>query len=201
MISNCNKEHKPSYNNICCLYQLLLVNEYASNQLMDMRYSNIFLKTLNHHYKLNSLYLDDSKLDLIKLFLEVVSKYCAQYYFNLKLDYSKLLVKIGLTICMHSSYKNHSDVVERRNAILINLSAVYIAEKNYDKAIKYLSKVLPFANTDLDKAVIHNNMAKIYRINNENSKCMRNLECSYELYKEEMRNVYFGLIFSYKLRK
>jgi tetratricopeptide (TPR) repeat protein len=189
MMSNCNKEHKPCYNNICCLYQLLLVNEYASNQLMDGRYSNIFLKTLNHHYKNNSLYLDDIKLDIIKLFLEVVSKYSAQYYFNLKLDYSKLLIKIGLTTCMHSSYKNHPEVIERRNAILINLSAVYIAEKNYTKAIKYLGKVLPFASCDLDRAVIHNNLARIYKIINDYSKCLRNLEHGYELYKEEMKNV------------
>jgi hypothetical protein len=198
MISECNKDHRPGYNNICCLYQLIMVNEYASNQLMESRYSYIFLKTLNHHFKHKSFYLDDIKLGHLKLFLEVVSKYSGYYYFNTKLNYAKMLIKIALTICTTCSYKNHPDILERRNCILINLSSVYVSQKDYNKAIKYLAKSLPYAHCDIDKAVIYNNLAKIFKLANDDKSCHKNLEQAYLLYKDEMKKVYrYNISFSW----
>jgi tetratricopeptide (TPR) repeat protein len=192
MISECNKEHRPGYNNICCLFQLLIVNEYASNQLMEARYSYIFLKTLNHHFKHKSFYIDNIKLDILKLFLEVVSKYSSQYYFNLKLNYSKMLIKIALSICVSCSYKNHPDIVERRNCILMNLSAVYVLDKNYKKAIKYLLKALPYVVSDIDRAVVYNNLARIYMLTGDEMNCLKYLEDGFKLYRDDMKNVNIG---------
>jgi hypothetical protein len=193
MISECNKEHKPTYNSICCFYQLLMVNEYASNQLMEARYSNLLLKTLNHHFKNKSLYLEDLKLDMLKIFLEIISKYSAQYYFNLKLEYSKLLIKIALSICLNSNYKNQADIIERKTGILINLSALYYVEKTYDKAVYFLKTALPFAYSDLDKAIIHNNIARIYMKIKDFKNCLSNLKFSFGFYKDEIEKVFIAL--------
>jgi hypothetical protein len=189
MISECNKDHKPDYNQICCLHQLLILNEHASNQLMETRYSNILLKTLNHHFKKKTLYFENVKLELLKLFLEVVSKYSAQYYFGCKLDYAKMLIKIALSVCLNTIYKNHAEVIERKTAILLNLSSIYDLEKSYKKAIYFLNIALPYAYSEIDKAIIYNNLARIYLKIKDFNNCLNNLKNGFKMYKDDIESV------------
>jgi hypothetical protein len=85
MINDCDKTPSlPSYTKSCCMKHLLMLNEHAESQLLLQKYSTFLLKTLNHYYKLNQIYFDGFKLDVMKMFLEIISKYSAKYYFNCK---------------------------------------------------------------------------------------------------------------------
>jgi hypothetical protein len=126
MLSNeCNRNHLPSYETTCCLKQLLIMNEWAENQMMISKYSNLFFKTLNHFFKRDKLDYENMKLDLLKLFLQVITKFVT-FYFNLeKWEYSKILIKIGLKACEINAFCQHPDIILRKIAILSNLSCIY----------------------------------------------------------------------------
>lgn len=84
MLNECGNHFTPNYSKVCCLKHLVNLNEHAESHLLLQKYAGLLLRTLNHHYKLNSLPFEQTKLDVLKIFLEVVSKYSSKFYFYSK---------------------------------------------------------------------------------------------------------------------
>lgn len=125
MLSECNNEHIQNITKACCFYHLLIMSENASYQLLDGKYASLLLKTLNRYNKDNLLSFETTKLDIFRIFLEVISKYSSYYHFHNKNDYSKFLIKLALKGTAETPYKDHSDVITRKISILNNLACIY----------------------------------------------------------------------------
>ena len=84
MKNECGQIHSPNYLTTCCIRHLLEMSKYAEMQTQTKKYSKLLLTTLNHAYKENTIAFKSMKLDLIKLLLEVLSKYIS-HFFNLSI--------------------------------------------------------------------------------------------------------------------
>ena len=188
MLNECDKEDCLS--STCCLYHLLILNEQYTNQMMENKYAIIFLKKLNHHYKKKSINIEFIKIEIFIKLLDTITKYISFFFFNSKYEYAKLLVKICLTLINSSNKKENNEVIKRKVATLTNLSAIYEKEKSYIKAEKYLRLALNYSDDDIDKAIIYNNLSKIFSVQKEFQNALKNMKHSYDQIREEIDNVY-----------
>lgn len=88
MFSNdCKKNHLyENYEESCCVKHLVMMSDFAENQMMIQKYAKLLMKTLNHNFKLNLINYENMKFDILKLFLEVLSKYIAFFYSASKIN-------------------------------------------------------------------------------------------------------------------
>ena len=78
--NECEKFHRPDYERSCCMKQLLLMSDHAENQMMNKTYANLLFNTLNRLYKNNNIGYNSMKLDLLKMLLEVITKFTAYFF-------------------------------------------------------------------------------------------------------------------------
>jgi hypothetical protein len=185
MLNECEKEHS----NGCCLFNLLIMSEQYSNQMIENKYATILLRTLNHHYNNKTLNLEDMRLELLLYFLDVINKYSSHYFFNNRLNYAKLLLRIALGALEVSRYKDNIEVMQRKIALFINISAILEKEHNYKKAEKYLRIALNCCSYHLDKAIIFNNLSKLLCCQKDYQNGITNMKYSYEYFKDDVDNV------------
>ncbi len=134
---DCKQTYHPNYEEACCLKHLIITSEYSEIQMMDARYSKLFFKTLNHNFKLNEIKYEKIGFDLLKLFLEVLSKYISFFFQANKTEYAKILIKIALNACTISDYSEHHEILIRKMAITNNLVCIY---ERYIPTYLYINK-------------------------------------------------------------
>lgn len=81
MKTDCGNIHKPDYSKACCIKFLIEMNELSQNCTLYHKFAKLFLRTLNHSNKNNSLNFENFKLDILSSFLDVLTKNIAHYYF------------------------------------------------------------------------------------------------------------------------
>jgi tetratricopeptide (TPR) repeat protein len=104
-------------------------------------------------------------------------------------DYSKVLIKIGLQICNETIFKEHPEITLRRNYLLNNLACLYEKIKEYYKALKYFKLCINLSVTNLDYAVVYNNMSRIYLYLDEYGAAYQNSKLCFDYFKLEMDKV------------
>lgn len=81
MKTDCGAIHKPNYSIACCIKFLIEMNEASQNSTLYHKFANLFLMTINHSNKNNTLNFDVYKLDFLNCFLEVLTRNISHYYF------------------------------------------------------------------------------------------------------------------------
>jgi tetratricopeptide (TPR) repeat protein len=94
-----------------------------------------------------------------------------------------------LTGCTASPHKDNPEITYRKIAILNNLSCLYENERDFHKALKYNKLALDLATSNLDKAVMYNNNAKIYLQLGQMDHASLSIKLAYESFKDEADNV------------
>ena len=163
MKNECGQIHSPNYLTTCCIRHLLEMSKYAEMQTQTKKYSKLLLTTLNHAYKENTIAFKSMKLDLIKLLLEVLSKYISHFFINKRYDYSKLLALIATKAIKETAFKDNPEIIIRECAINNNISCIYESKEKYNKAYKYISinKKYIDSTSNLDKIILYNNIIRI----------------------------------------
>jgi hypothetical protein len=82
MLNECDKVHEINYFYSCCYKHLILMFNHSETHLLHQRYANLFLKTLNHHFKLNKLNIENIKFETLKTVLDIATKLNSQFYFQ-----------------------------------------------------------------------------------------------------------------------
>lgn len=81
MKTDCGSIHKPDYSKACCIKFLIEMNQASQNNTLYHKFAKLFLMTLNHSNKNNSLIFDSYKLDFLNSFLDVLTKNISHYFF------------------------------------------------------------------------------------------------------------------------
>jgi hypothetical protein len=123
--NECERHHLVNYDKTCCIKHLLMMSELAENQMMNIKYSNLLIKSLSTMLKNNAIDYETMKLDLIKLLLEVSSKFISYFFMENKFNYAKSLVKICMNACNRNALRDHPEIIIRKNAIVNNLACIY----------------------------------------------------------------------------
>ena len=82
MLNECEKNHEVNYTFSCCYKHLILMFNHSETHLMQQKFSNFFLKTLNHDFKVNQLEIHLVKFENLKIILDIISKVNSQFYFQ-----------------------------------------------------------------------------------------------------------------------
>lgn len=81
MKTDCGNIHKPDYSKACCIKFLIEMNELSQNCTLYHKFAKLFLRTLNHSNKNNSLNFENFKFDILSSFLDILTKNISHYYF------------------------------------------------------------------------------------------------------------------------
>jgi hypothetical protein len=125
MQNECNQRHIPNFETSCCYKHLILMRDHADKSLLYSKYAKLVLLTLNRAYKENALSFETVKLEMIKVILEIICKAISHFYYLKKLDYVKVLTRIGIKACEDTPFKDHPDIHVRLASLLNNLSCAY----------------------------------------------------------------------------
>ena len=82
MKTHCGNIHKINYKEICCFTNLVEMNEIAENQMKNEKYSSILFKTIQKIQGNDNVQFEKFPFNLLKKFLEVLSKYINYFYFS-----------------------------------------------------------------------------------------------------------------------
>jgi hypothetical protein len=82
MLNECEKSHEINYTFSCCYKSLILMFNHSETHLLQSKFSNLFLKTLNHHFKLNQLEILNIKFETLKHVLDICTKVNSHFYFQ-----------------------------------------------------------------------------------------------------------------------
>jgi hypothetical protein len=185
----CGKKHLINYKESCCVKHLIEMNFHAEAQTLTHKYSKLLFLTLNHFYKLSQLNFENMKLDTARIFLEIMSKHISHFYFLNKFEYSKILIKIALKASEETLFREHPDIIIRKSAIYNNLSCVYERTGSLSKANRYIKIFLKYAQGNLDKAIVLNNIARINMKLRDRSGAYNAMRNCFELIKEESKKI------------
>ncbi len=81
MLNDCRKNHEINYSSSCCYKHLILMHDHSETHMLISKYSSLFLKTLNHHFKLNNLETDKIKFDTLLNLLNTITRINSHFYF------------------------------------------------------------------------------------------------------------------------
>ncbi len=81
MLNDCKKTHEINYSSSCCYKHLIIMHDYSDTHMLISKYSSLFLKTLNHHFKLNKLEIEKIKIDLLINLLNIITRINSHFYF------------------------------------------------------------------------------------------------------------------------
>lgn len=123
--NECERHHEIDYEKTCCIKHLLMMSECAENQMMILTYSNFLIKSLSTLLKNEAIDYENMKLDLIKLLLEVSSKFICYFFMQNKFIFAKSLIKICLNACNRNAFRDHPEITIRKIAIVNNLACIY----------------------------------------------------------------------------
>jgi hypothetical protein len=82
MLNDCEKNHEINYSHLCCYKHLILMYNHSETHLLQQKFANLFLKTLNHFFKLNQLEAQQIKFENLKIVLDIISKVNSHFYFQ-----------------------------------------------------------------------------------------------------------------------
>jgi len=130
---------------------------------------------------------------MLKLFLEILSKYIGFFYLSDKSEYAKILVKIAINACTLNDYSEHHEILIRKMAIINNLGCLYekyiifilFREKKWDQAIKYFKIGLKYSVNNFDKAMFYNNVSKVFYKSGLLEASFNSMNQLYQYIKEE----------------
>lgn len=185
----CGKKHQISYKESCCLKHLIEMNFHAEAQTLTHKYCKLLFLTLNHFHKLNQLCFEALKLDAARILLEILSKHISHFYFLNKFEYSKVLIKIALKAGEETLFREHPDIVIRKAAIYNNLACIYERTGSLSKANRYIKIFLKYAQGNLDKALVLNNIARISMKLRDRQAALTAMRNCFELVKEESKKI------------
>jgi hypothetical protein len=81
MLNDCNKIHEIDYNSSCCYKHLIIMYDHAETHVLIHKYANLFLKTLNHYFKLDQLSSESLSFEIIKNILNIITRISSHYYY------------------------------------------------------------------------------------------------------------------------
>ena len=186
MKNECGKIHYPNFSKTCCLRHLLSMAQFAQNQTLTKKYSNLLLTTLNHAYKENAFNFGDMQLDLLILLLDVLSQFMGHFYMVQKYNYTKFLGLLAIKALKETDYKQHPEIMIRECAINNNIACLYETKENYKQAYKYICNNKKYIdnNNDFDNAIFYNNLIRICIKNKKVNEVKTYLDC----YKKSLNN-------------
>jgi hypothetical protein len=82
MLNDCEKNHETNYNISCCYKHLILMHYHSETHLLHQKFANLFLKTLNHYFKLGHLEIEHIKFEILKKLLDIVTKTNSHFFFQ-----------------------------------------------------------------------------------------------------------------------
>ncbi len=172
-----NKTIEPSknlslFNNICCFDYLINIEEYYSDNMLEIYFYKKFIKLIYELDKQNHLdFPNYNKESLIK-FIRILNKTSCYYYFHLKIKYSKYLCNLSVKICQIifqpenenvnpiNSFQNNgqfSNDINMKNLICDiynNACCNYLKTFSFNKCLKFLE----YSYKNLDDNDINNKM-------------------------------------------
>jgi len=190
--NECNQKHENSFTESCCLNHLIEMHFVAENQNISHKYAKFLTRTMNHHFKRDTLQFDGIKLETAKIFLEILSKYITYFFCLNQLDLGKLLIKISLIIGENGRLKDNQEILKRKSSIFNNLSCIYERMGNYTKALQYLKRSYKYISLfnkngvlNADLAIFYNNIGRISYKQKENNIANQAMKMSYDIVREE----------------
>ena len=81
MLIDCKKYHGINYSSSCCYKHLILMHDHSETHMLINKFANLFLKTMNHHFKQNRLEIESMSFDLLINILNIVTKINSHFYF------------------------------------------------------------------------------------------------------------------------
>ncbi len=85
MINDCKKLHEINYTLSCCYKHLILIHDHSETHMLISKYSSLFLKTMNHYFKLNKLDIENIKFEILINILNIITRINSHFYFISKI--------------------------------------------------------------------------------------------------------------------
>ena len=151
----------------CCLFLLIEKYNEINNNSLNEEFSLFLIHSLNYYlknknYKIKEatdlfINIDQISLSIFCKFIDILIHYSFIYMKFKQIEYAKFILSVGVDIINKSKFKNEKAIINKKVALGNNIAYVYLLNKNFGKAEKFLEKCKEKAPNNLNKMIIYNN--------------------------------------------